>query len=576
MFAFTCLGGCAELGLGTLKWNLTDKKPDVEENVVDGPWSQISESLAYRDTVSEQGWVEGLRLMRVRGFGIVAGLGTRGSRECPRNIRDRLVQEMYKRKEFQGAGLKPAPVSPERIIDDLDTAVVLIEGDIPAAAAKGERFDVMIRAIPGTQTTSLEGGRLYTADLHIYRDTQTAASIEGKVLAMAAGPIFLNPFGGSSDTATAVDPREGMVLGGGVVKEDRRVRFVLSRPSYRRATVVADCINARFSGTRKAAEATSPSYVELRIPPQYRDDAFHFLALVRHLYLPQTPGFTDHRARELASEILSESAPHPDIALAWEGIGRTTLPIVQELYTSDKPHAAFYSALAGLRLGDDVAVDVMRAVAGNPESPYRQIAIEELGRAETMPQAAYALRELLNDTDPRIRVEAYEALLSRHDRLIDTRIIGDGSFALDLVPSTAPNLIYIRRTGQPRIALIGAGARCMPPLFYRDESGSLTINADINDSHLTLIRKTPFKGRVSPPLPCDFELAALVAMLGDDPRITEDKSVHGLAMDYSSIARALYALCQSDSVDARFMMQTVSLIDVLGPTAPAGRAESDL
>jgi hypothetical protein len=261
--------------------------------------------------------------------------------------------------------------------------------------------------------------------------------------------------------------------------------------------------------------------------------------------------------------------------LAWEGIGRTVLPTIQELYASEKPHASFYAALAGLRLGDDVAVDVLRTVADNTESPYRLTAIEELGRADMMPQAAYALRALLDDPDPRIRVEAYEALLARNDRLIDTHIIGENSFALDKVPSQAPNLIYVRRTGKPRIAVFGGSVRCVPPLFYRDESGSITINAEINDSNLTLIRKTPFKGRVSPPLPCDFDLGELIGMLGDDPRV-KGSAIHGLALDYSSIARALYELCRNDSINAQFMIQTTSVTEMFGPTAPTGRAETDL
>lgn len=567
--------GC-ELGWGKITWDLGDKEEDVDDQFVDAETAPLSESLAFRDTISEQCFVEGLRKMRVRGFGIVAGLGDRGSRECPRSIRDQLLQEMYKREAFGRRGLRQSRITPEMLLDNLDTAVVVVEGEIPAASSVGDRFDLTVRAIPGTQTTSLEGGRLYTMDLHIYRSTGGQSAVEGKALATGAGQIFMNPFTGVEDAATKGDPREGMVLGGGEVKEDRRVRLVLSQPSYRRSQAIASRINERFGGSRKLANAVSASYVELDIPRQYRDDAFHFLALVRHLYLPQQPGFSEQRARELAEEILSESAPHADIALAWEGIGRTVIPLLQSLYSQKKPHARFYAAMAGLRLGDDLALDVMQDVVADSSSPYRLTAITELGYARNMTRAASVLRELLNDDDPRIRIEAYEALLARHDRFIRTENVGPDNFALDRVPSNRGNMIYVRRTGQPRIVLFGDGIQCIPPLFYQDRTGMITINADSGATRLTLIRKAPFNERVSPPLPTSLDIGSLVRMLGDDPELVERDKVHGLALDYSTVSRTLQQLCEAQATNAKFMLQSRSVTEMFGPLGGTERPESDL
>lgn len=567
--------GC-ELGFGKIAWNIGKKEKDVDDQLVDSEPLAISDSLALRDTIAQQGFIEGLRKMRVRGFGIVAGLGDRGSRECPRNIRERLLQDMYKRKAFQRSGLRKARITPEMMLDDLDTAVVVVEGEIPAAAQEGDAFDVMVRALPGTQTTSLEGGSLYSMELHLYRDTGAGSAVEGKALATAAGHIFVNPFAASENAATKSNRREGFVLGGGRVLENRRLRLVISRPSYRRAQMIEDRINTRFGGSRKIAKAVSPAYVELSIPKQFKNDPFHFLALVRHLYVSSQPTFLEQRARELAKEILDKNAPHADIALAWEGIGRTIIPQLQDIYASDQPHARFYSAVAGLRMGDDMALDVMKEFTKNPQSNYRLTAITELGFATHSTRAAVILRELLNDDDPRIRVEAYEALLARHDRVIRTRNVGPDNFALDLVPSTADNMIYIRRTKAPRIALFGDGLQCIPPVFYRDPYGLITINADTHDSRLTLIRKTPFHDRVSPPLPASLELAQLISMLGDDPTIDGDRQVHGLALDYSTVARTIQQLCESRATNAHFMLQTDSITDLFGPLADGERRESDL
>ncbi len=567
--------GCKD-GFLTFSWDSKKSDADVEEGFVDAQLDGLPDSLAYQDTIAEQGWIEGLRLMKVRGYGVVAGLGTRGSRECPRQIRSQLIQEMYKRKEFAGTGLKPARLTPEAFLDDLDTAVVAVEAEIPAAAAKEQIFDVAVWAIAGTQTTSLEGGRLYTTNLHIYNETSPATAVRGKALATAAGPIFINPFAASEDAATARNPREGTIIGGGTALEPRRIRFVLSRPSYQQARAITSAINARFGGTDKVAIANSPSHVNLRVPPQYADDPFHFMALMRHLYIPQHQGFVDKRAKDLAQEMLKESAPHADIALAWEGIGRTVIPVLQGLYATDEAHARFYSALAGFRLGDDMAVEVLASFAEDPISRYRITAIEELGRDNHSFRASAILRNLLNDSDPRIRVEAFEQLLARNDTAIETTDIARGTFSLDRAQSTAENLIYVRRSGRPRIALLGSGLKCLPPIFYSSPNEMITINAPDEADELTIIRKTPFGNRTSPAIGCSLELSALITMLGDNPQLDSKGKVKGLAVDYSTITHALHALCQSGSVNAKFMLQRPSSIDMFGPIESSGRKESDL
>ncbi|MCB9849406.1 MAG: flagellar basal body P-ring protein FlgI [Phycisphaerales bacterium] len=557
-------------------WNTTKKRPDVEKGFVDANIEGLSDSLAYRDTVAQQAWIEGLRFMRVRGYGIIAGLGKRGSSECPERIRDRLIQEMYKRAELAGPGIKPARITPEQIVDDPDTAVVIIEGEIPAAAQVGDTFDLNVRALPGTQTTSLEGGRLYTAELHVYRDAGSGSVVEGKTLAEAAGPVFINPFSGSDKDGIQLSAREGTVIGGGKVIEPRRLRLVLTRPSFQRVRQIASTINERFAGGRKVAKATSPSYVELRVPEAYHDDPFHFLALVRHLYLPQRPGFDELRARQLADELAEPGASHPDIALAWEGLGRTVLPVVQKLYTDKKEVVRFYAAVTGLRLGDNVAVEVLAAVALDEGSSLRLTAIDELAHARDSARAAGVLRQMLDDPDPRIRVEAYEGLLARGDRVIRSEQVGDSNFMLDRVPSAAGNLIYVRRTGGQRIALLGSGLRCGTPVYYRDPNGMITISADAGADQLTLVRRTPFGDRQSPPLPCSPLLGDLILMLGDDPVVISENDVHGLALDYSTIASTLYELTQDGALNASFMLQTTSVREMFGPLTTSGRAESDL
>ncbi len=574
-----CMTGCGDGGFLKFNWDFSEEKLDVEEGFVDANVEGISDSKAYQDTIAQQGYVEGLRKMRVRGYGLVAGLGTTGSAECPKNIRSRLIQEMYKRPEFSRQGLKPALVTPEQVLRSLDTAVVVIEGEIPAAAQEGDPFDLTVRALAGTQTTSIAGGSLYTADLFVYRENAAGGAVEGRALATASGPVFVNPFASSEDEterqATSME-RQGVVLGGGKTISPRRIRFVLTTPSYRRARLITDTANARFPARGGVAKAESPSNITIRIPRAYENDPFHFLALFRHLYLPKQPGFLESRTQDLAKEILEPKAPHADIAIAWEGIGRTVLPTAQKLYTDERIHARFYAAITGMRLDDGLAVDVVAEFALNPESPYRLTAIDELRNANDSYRTSVVLRRLLSDKDPRIRIEAYEALLPRNDEMIRTAKVGRNNFMLDKVDSPGPNLVYVRRSGDQRIALLGSGMFCIPPVFYQDPKNLITINAEEDDRKLTLIRRTRFNDRISPPLPADFELGQLIDMLGDDPTGTSDDSIHGLALDYATITRTLHDLCETGGINAKFMLQRHSTTEMFGPMSSGGRSESDL
>ncbi|MFQ5494608.1 MAG: flagellar basal body P-ring protein FlgI [Phycisphaerae bacterium] len=244
----------------------------------------LADSAAYRDTIGAYTYYEGLRSMRVAGYGLVAGLGGEGASDCPRNIYNRLVQRLYKRHNFAGSRVGEITRTPEELIKSRDTAVVIVQANIPAGAVRGSRFDVSVSALPGTQTKSLIGGRLYATDLEILRPVSSSKAISGQVLAQAAGPLFINPFSGG-DSATSVSPRHAVIVNGGLCLQDRRLRLVLMRPSYQLARRIQDRVNAFFPGPRLTADAVSPSFVRLRVPEEYSDDTAHFLGLVRALYL---------------------------------------------------------------------------------------------------------------------------------------------------------------------------------------------------------------------------------------------------------------------------------------------------
>lgn len=555
---------------------ITEKGKERYDLGVEAQAAKLAESAAFRDTIGSVTTYEGLAAMRVRGYGLVVGLGKNGSTDCPKPIYDRLVQSMYKQHRFGASSRVGVPdITPEAMINDIDTAVVVIYGDIPPAATEGTRFDVNIMALPGTQTKSLRGGRLFTADLEMYRVVSPDVSIAGRNLAQAAGPVFINPFS-DDQSATKVNELNGVILSGGVVTSNRRLRLVLTQSSYQRARQIQDRINSQFPGATKVADAVSPSFVQIEVPPAFRQDTGRFLTLVRSLYLSRDPSFESDRARKLAEEMVRPDAPHAQIAACFEGLGRKALPALNELYANPRDSVSFYAAVAGMRLGDHVAGDALAIHTANPKSPFRFQAIRALGEAAAIGGTAVPLRKLLLDDDPRIQVAAYEALIRRRDSAIQSIAVGGDNFVLDLIPDSPTRFVYVKRNVERRMALFGRDINGSAPALYRSPDGSLTLNAREGDEGFIAVRTVVSRDRSSPPLPVPFALAALIRILGSDAGVAAGGDVLGLGLDYGAVVHLIYYFCNSHVVNASFQMEEPNVTDLLGPGTTPGRPESDL
>lgn len=564
LLAAAQIGGCSFI------WERENRR--VLDTGVDPMDSVLANSAAYRDTIGALTYYQGRAAMHVRGYGLVAGLGDQGTTTCPKRIYDQLVQSLYKFEKRTGSRVGETRETPEAFIRDPDSAVVLVEGFIPGAATVGTPFDVTVRAIPGTETKSLIGGRLYSTELRLYRPMGGATVQTGKVLAKASGPVFSNPFTGG-ESATDVTQLEGGVIGGGVVTEDRRINLVLMQPSYGMAKRIQERINSQFGSGGTVADATSPSFVRIHVPPEYDEDQAYFLALVRGLFLSRDPSFAAGRAVALAEEIVRPDAPHALIAVAFEALGRPALPELNRLYTHPLDYVSFHAAAAGMRLEDHVAADAMTIHAEDADSAFRMQAIRALALARGMAGPRQALRRLLDDEDPRIRIAAYEALIEVDDRTIVSHAIGKDNFHLDLVPTTGPPFIYAKRTTARRIALFGEEIHCGPPMFYASPDGALIINAALGAPHIDMIRAGR-NGTRSPPVKVQADCAAMIRLMGEEAMVIGDE-IMGLSLDYSAVVRALFHLAQDGSISAEFVFEQPDALDLTGATRQKSRPETD-
>lgn len=529
------------------------------------------------DTVGAQTLIGEGQPLRLRGFGLVAGLGHNGGSDCPTTIREYLLDYLSVEMAPRGPGLRRPRPSPEELIDSLDTAVVAVHGLVPAGAPRGTRFDVQIEAI-GTQTRSLEGGVLLPCELRRF-DVAAAGRglVTGRTLARARGPVFTNPFADQG----ASTPRRGYVLGGGRTLEDRTVRLLLLEPSYAMARRIQDRLNERFGQNPPVAEAMSRGYLRLTTPPGFADEPDHFLQLTTHVCLENTPAYVERKLLQLARELTGGERRLAHISLIWEALGRTVIPHIQPLYAHADPAVRYHAARAGLRLQDVTAVSVLARIAASADDPHRLLAVRELGRCQYA-EAARHLAELLDSDDQEVRVAAYEGLVRhRHPRVESRRFLNvlDPSqinLTLDVIESAGRPLIYVRRTRQPRIAVFGRDLPLILPLFYNHPQDRVTLNALEATGPVAVLCRTR-SGRLLPePLTVPPRVPELIQVLAEPPVPDRSGRLAGVGLGYSQVVEVLHGLCESGAIRARLVVERASIVDLLGPPErPPERPEAE-
>ena len=502
-------------------------------------------SVAVQGTIGQLVTIDGLRLTHVRGFGLVVDLVDTGGSDGPEVVKNYLAKEI---RTWQDPS--QPPISLQEMLDSRDAAMVEVTGLIPAAARKGDRLDVVVRAL-GTQTKSLVGGRLVLGSLKLYADTP-AGVIEGTTLGTAAGPVFVSSLDLDGKLAKKMDLRTGWVLGGGIAKEDRRVRLVLNDPRYSLAQQIVARLNGRYSTGDPMAVGQSPSYVDLHIPEKFLAHKRLFLERVLFTSLNPNEAFLAQRTKDLATVIVEPHAEYESIGLAWEAIGQMCLPTVKELYTHSTPEVSYFAGRTGMRLGDQRGMEVVAKYAKQADSPLRNQAIDELGLAMDMYGAGECLRGLLSDPDANVRIRAYKALRQRPHPAIRSKVLYEDNLILDIVESTGPYLIYVQRSMVPRIAVFGSQMSCKPPAIYPGEHrDARRIQAQISAAEgadsLTVIYNNKRTRKNSPPLTVSLNVAEMISFLGGTPVRDENGNVLGLGAPYSEIVDILAVFCDPDT-----------------------------
>lgn len=548
-----------------------------------------------RGTIGSEATLKGIDPVLVSGIGLVVGLDGTGGGPYPAAVQGTMEDLLGKQGMGKGTLNDGGPFpgwTPQQILASKNVSVVVVEAVVAPGSPKGTTFDLRVTAFPGTATTSIENGKLWTTDLRFGPPAAKGAQA-ARVIGRAKGAVFINPFAETpphdaaaaaalSDIAGEPVPASdgvirtvGRILGGGVVLEPLALNLVLDNSSHARAAAIQDAINSRFPalGGEPTAHGRGAQSIAVNVPNQYRDRPADFVNTLMALRVDSQ--FKTEFAKRYVDEL--EKSPGLSDRLQWciEAIGEPAVPFLSRLYDFPEYLPRMAALRAGARLRDPRAAAYLIKIATDTRNaiPLRAEAAELTGFLGSDPYVDIALRELVNAEDLEVRAAAYEAMVMRGDPAI-TRFNVEGKFTLDVVPSTRP-LIYVTQQGEPKIVLFREQMAVQRPLLMsawddrllmasgiESEVASVSPSAPTADSGLIRVQyRDPRAEAGSAPVQatCQPDVVSLARLFARSS--SREDPEPGLAMSYSQVVGAVYQLQKQGGVQADFATERDRLGD---------------
>jgi hypothetical protein len=556
---------------------------------VNVPLRDLPEVL--RGTIGAEAALSGTAPNLVSGIGLVVGLAGTGGGPYPASIQGTMERELGRRGIGVATAADGGPFagqSPKTVLARNDVAIVVLEAAMIQGLPEGARFDVTVRAIPGSSTTSLEGGTLWTTDLRLGPAT-TADGPRTGVVATARGPIFINPFAdrSSSDVVRTM----GRVMLGATAIAGPAMQLRLESESFALARAMTDAINSRFpaepSQRGQTATGRSGSVIEVRMPPSYgqRPDAF-----VQTLLAVRTnSAFSTEAARQYVQALETNEALADELAWCLIAVGRPAIAHLEPGYQIQKIGPRLAALRAGAELGDPRAGPYLRAIALDMQTAtnVRAEATRLMGRVPLDGTSREALAGLTIDPNLTVRVAAYESLLQLRDPRVMALNTGS-KFDLHVVetPPTADGkgLIYVTQQGRPRVVVFGRELEIIRPMLAGMFDDRLMFAGEAGDAQLrylwrglpgqtaadapeiSAIGRPLQRGEITP------RLANLLAMLSRDPS-PERAGELSFGLSYSQVASVAYQLQRQGAVPAAFAVERDALSEAITRAMAGGAGE---
>ncbi|WP_432797390.1 flagellar basal body P-ring protein FlgI [Poriferisphaera sp. WC338] len=519
------------------------------------------------NTVGSLAQIDGYTPMLVSNHSLIVDLPETGSRQVPLELRQVLINEL--RKQGVGSASKGMRwLSPERMLNDKGSAVVAVQGFIPPGAIPGTKFDLLVSALPGTDTTSLAGGRLWRTKLAVLGTELAGRYIHEE--ADAIGPVYMNPLYHNEEGSKAkrTFQRQAIVIGGGTVTRKRELRLVLNQPSSMRARLISNRINEKFGEITDRADLAKPanqSRIDINVPKRWMYQTEELMRLIMSTYLEVSPGFEERKAAQLVKVLEKNPSEEKRVSYAWRALGKMSLPVLKLIYDSPKPHVQRAALAAGAWLGDETTTQYLANYAKSEDMATRKFAAEQMMFLAKSIRGEAIMSQLLDDVVLEVRVAAYESLAVNNHQLLERYVVKDKmggvKFIVDRIEGVTRPMIYVtHRTGVPRIVLfnsqlrlddVGFGALWNNRLMVRsDGQGVATVYYMPTKRERVLAlsegEKTPKSEGQQ--FTIDSTVASLIYVLSH--RTNMDDPNPGLNLTYSQVVDTLYVLSKSGYIDA--------------------------
>ncbi len=537
--------------------NVTPPPPPTPAQTFTGP-------TFLHGTIGSLCTVRGMEPQLVSGWGLVVGLPGTGSTQVPAFLRQWMLTEMRRGGVGSVQTRDILNATPEQILASGTAAVVAVEGFIPPGAPRGTRFDVLVSALPQTDTTSLEGGLLWMTNLSLGGANEQLKFT--RKLAVARGPMYLNPFEADAGPAVVADDiytpgqRQAVVLSGGVSVDNRKIELILNQPSWIRARLIADRINERFQrdesvDRNETAVAKTNQVIEVNIPARFARHPSFLMNLIGHLFLQRGSEFEPHKAQELANLLRVEPRYAADVVATWQTLGKLSLGVIRQYYADEHLHLRMAALEAGARLGDMRVVEGIDQLTRSDDASTRKRAVSMLSFLPSSEKAPAIVSRLFDDTDRAVRIAAYETAVDIGHPALHRTQMGEGvdfKFFFDLVPAKEP-LIYFTQKEQPRLVIFDPMLGFSTAGIMKIWENHLMVRPGANSRQAaSVFYQAPGQtdGKTVEIAPT---VANLVFLLAHSP--SKRNPAEGFNLTYSQVINAIFQLNKQGNITAPIEVQ---------------------
>ena len=228
----------------------------------------LLEPSAQAARIKDIASIRGVRQNQLVGYGLIVGLDGSGDT----NKSEFTQQSLASMLERMGVTVDPEDLKVKNI------AAVMVTAELPPFARSGSRIDALVSSIGDAK--NLQGGTLLMTPMK---------GLDGKVYAMAQGPVSTGGFSYGKGTGTGVQknfPTAGRVVGGATIEREIRTQFnaretltlAIHKPDFTTATRMAMAINAAFADS--LAKALDAGTVAVKVPDLYKGRTVELVALI--------------------------------------------------------------------------------------------------------------------------------------------------------------------------------------------------------------------------------------------------------------------------------------------------------